>query len=278
MPKVTHESVVGTVEDLVSIPEHGVLRIWRRGSSESRRPDVGTDVDDAFKMKKWRTLYRRCEEVNSFIKSRMLDEPRARTGVTTWTTDLDVNNIKASQSPKRSHIVRAGVQSPPDVANLSNHSVLKGSFSLLPSRLTQSTLISEGVGQEQLNQTWPPPASGRHSPRIPKKSSSKKRGRRILEPLNGPGSPRQGVPPLIVSRGKSPGPKAPSRGTSPRPRGASSTSRGVSPSARSPSPMRIRSTSSGRHKIPPLSPRKKKEPVETSAFVNLPSFKDDVSH
>ena len=44
------------------------------------------------------------------------------------------------------------------------------------------------MGQEQLNQTWPPPASGRHSPRIPKKNSSKKRGRRILEPLNGSGN------------------------------------------------------------------------------------------
>jgi hypothetical protein len=65
-------------------------------------------------------------------------------------------------------------------------------FSLLPNRLSPSTLTSpgsEGVALEKLNQTWPPPSSGNHSPRIPKTSS--KRGRRILEPLNS-GNPHDG--------------------------------------------------------------------------------------
>jgi hypothetical protein len=65
-------------------------------------------------------------------------------------------------------------------------------FSLLPNRLSPSTLTgqgSEGVGLEKLNQTWPAPSSGHHSPRIPKTSST--RGRRILEPLNS-GNPQDG--------------------------------------------------------------------------------------
>lgn len=65
-----------------------------------------------------------------------------------------------------------------------SHDVNFAGFSLLPNRLSEPTLSSrgsQGVGLEKLNQTWPPPSSGRHSPRIPKSSSN--RGRRILEPL-----------------------------------------------------------------------------------------------
>ncbi|XP_069682926.1 uncharacterized protein [Periplaneta americana] len=234
------------------------------------------------------------------------DEQRPRAGISSWTADLDATQNSISSQSKLWFISNEGTfrplllrfQSPPELSNLNNDSVEKGSFSLLPNRLSQATLTgrgSEGVGHEKLNQTWPQPSSGRHSPRIPKRKSSK-RGRRILEPLNGPNphdgtssqrgpSPGRKVSP--ARRGTSPAPRAVSpmpravspipRSVSPMPKAVSPVPRGVSPAARGVSPMRMGVNSGGRHKIPPLlSPRKKKDRVVDSGFIIADIRNDDI--
>ncbi|XP_023721556.2 uncharacterized protein LOC111872178 isoform X2 [Cryptotermes secundus] len=197
------------------------------------------------------------------------DEQRPRVGVSSWTTDLDTsqNGILSSRDTFRPLYLQ--FQSPPDVGNLNNDSVEKGSFSLLPNRLSPSMLTSpgsEGVALEKLNQTWPPPSSGHHSPRIPKTSS--KRGRRILEPLNSC-NPHDGVSHREISPARRVSPAC--RGISPVPIAVSPTPKtvlpmpmAISPKPNSTSPMRAGVNSGGRHKIPPLSPHRKLDRVVDS--------------
>ncbi|KDR23289.1 hypothetical protein L798_15533 [Zootermopsis nevadensis] len=194
------------------------------------------------------------------------DEQRPRFGVSSWTSDLDAsqNGISSSQGTFRPLYLR--FQSPPDIDNLNNDSVEKGSFSLLPNRLSESTVSSrgsQGVGREKLSQTWPPPSSGCHSPQIPNTSS--KRGRRILEPLNTT-SPHDGSPHRGVS---------PARRVSPAHRGTSPTPSAILPMPRGMSPLPVGVNSGVRHKIPPLSPRKKKDWVADSGFGITANGKND---
>ncbi|XP_021939380.1 TOG array regulator of axonemal microtubules protein 1 isoform X2 [Zootermopsis nevadensis] len=196
----------------------------------------------------------------------IVDEQRPRFGVSSWTSDLDAsqNGISSSQGTFRPLYLR--FQSPPDIDNLNNDSVEKGSFSLLPNRLSESTVSSrgsQGVGREKLSQTWPPPSSGCHSPQIPNTSS--KRGRRILEPLNTT-SPHDGSPHRGVS---------PARRVSPAHRGTSPTPSAILPMPRGMSPLPVGVNSGVRHKIPPLSPRKKKDWVADSGFGITANGKND---
>lgn len=190
------------------------------------------------------------------------DEQRPRVGLSSWTTDLDTSQNGILSSRDTFHPLYLRFQSPPDVGNLNNDSVEKGSFSLLPNRLSPSTLTSpgsEGVVLEKLNQTWPPPSSGHHSPRIPKTSS--KRGRRILEPLNS-GNPHDGVSHREVSPARRVSPAC--RGISPTPRTVLPMPMAISPKPSAISPLHSGVNSGGQHKIPPLSPHKKLDRVVDS--------------